>query len=371
MDAMDDEDANAQPEEHPQETANFPEVITETVTAMATGIPPQVQRNLFKALGRVFLAGAEWPAKALEGRARGASARANVEVARLEAEVSDIKARQKAREVIYRDSAKAAAALFKDPEQALRALDFHAADVVRDQSVREDVVLIAAEELKSDPPPADSVTEIDDDWLYSFFREASKRSKEEYKQLFGRILAGEIKAPGSFSIGTVEALARLNTRTAEIFQAACNVSTLGLGGIRLVSEPFASPGNNGLAPYGLTYDALARLIEEGLLRSEFSEHSTMKSIVLEGGIKLDNAGQEIFIVRRRAGNEPKNTSDIQFGGPSFTVAGAELRRVVTMKPSEEYIQALAKWLATQQLDLYRNLRTLGTALQGEKVEVAP
>lgn len=354
-------------EEEVPDSPGVPDVVAEAVTAVATGIPPQMQRNFFKAFGRVFLAGAEWPAKALEGRARAAAARANVEVARHDAEASDIKARQKAREVIYRDSAKAAASLFKDPEQALRALDFRAADVMRDQAVREDVVLIAADEIKNQPPQNDSTNEIDDDWLYSFFKEASKRTKVEYKILFGRILAGEIKAPGSFSIGTVEALARLNKHTADIFQRACNISTLSFGSARLISEGFAEAGNNGLEVYGLSYNDLARLMEEGLLRSEFTEYNMIPDALLRQGLVVDHGGSQFYITRPSLPEGSQNNSDLKLTGASLTVAGAELRSVVTMTPHMDYLRALATWLATQQIDVYGNLETLGTQLRGEKV----
>lgn len=41
------------------------EQMGEAVVSATTGLPPQIQRSFWKAVSRIFVAGAEWPAKFL------------------------------------------------------------------------------------------------------------------------------------------------------------------------------------------------------------------------------------------------------------------------------------------------------------------
>ncbi|MCE4225914.1 DUF2806 domain-containing protein [Methylobacterium sp. C25] len=349
-----------------QESTSLPDVIGETVAAAVTGIPPQAQRNFWKAVGRVFLGGAEWPAKHLEGKARVSAAKANVEVARHDAEAADIKARQKAREIIYRDSAKAAAAQFKERDLAMRALDFHAADIVREQSVREDVLMIAASELKEAPLEHDAPNEIDSDWLAAFLKFCTVRTSEEYKHAFAKILAGEIKNPGQFSMSTVQAFAQLDPDIAEKFYKACNLSTKFGVTVRLISQPFASPGENKLRPFGISYDDLAQLVEVGLVRSEWDEHAEVPDDMLRQGFPFENAGERFWIQRAADVSHEINTS-LSLGGPSFTLAGKQLRDIVTMIPSNEYIKLLTGYFKENNVRLYRVIDIRDGRLFGDEI----
>lgn len=76
-------------------------------------------------------------------------------------------------------------------------------------------ILVAEEELlKSDQDVPEK--DVDDDWLYSWRKNASRTSTEELQFLWGRILAGEIASPGTFSIRTLEFIKNLSKREAEL-----------------------------------------------------------------------------------------------------------------------------------------------------------
>ena len=70
-------------------------------------------------------------------------------------------------------------------------------------------LLNAEAELEDDPqtPPERNV---DDDWLFRWRDAASTVSSEELQLLWGRMVAGEIKSPGSFSLRTLEFLKNLS-----------------------------------------------------------------------------------------------------------------------------------------------------------------
>lgn len=59
---------------------------------------------------------------------------------------------------------------------------------------------------------------IDQDWILSFFDFIANVSNEEMQILWGKLLAGEIKKPGSFSIRTLDILRKMTQREAVLFK---------------------------------------------------------------------------------------------------------------------------------------------------------
>lgn len=83
------------------------------------------------------------------------------------------------------------------------------------QSNLEQVVQFAAEELKSEQEVTQE--KPDSDWVTRFFDISEDISTENMQVLWGKILAGEIKKPGSYSLRTLELLKNINQKEAELF----------------------------------------------------------------------------------------------------------------------------------------------------------
>jgi hypothetical protein len=89
-------------------------------------------------------------------------------------------------------------------------------------------VWAAAEEQFTLPPPDEAVGDtsaaeeataaIDPDWLNRFTSFAQDVSSEELQRVWGRVLAGEIRKPGSFSISSLRVLAELEADVARWFE---------------------------------------------------------------------------------------------------------------------------------------------------------
>jgi hypothetical protein len=73
----------------------------------------------------------------------------------------------------------------------------------------------AIDDIEANPPSADAASAIEDDWLNFFARLAEDKSSEELQLLFGRILSGEIRKPGSFSLRTLLFMSTISKREAE------------------------------------------------------------------------------------------------------------------------------------------------------------
>lgn len=80
----------------------------------------------------------------------------------------------------------------------------------------ESVIDIAYSELEGQAAVTDEP--IDPDWIISFFNSVEDISNEQIQQLWGKLLAGEIKKPNSFSKRTLNVLKNLTQKEANIFQ---------------------------------------------------------------------------------------------------------------------------------------------------------
>jgi hypothetical protein len=88
------------------------------------------------------------------------------------------------------------------------------AETVRREANVTKALLHAESSLEDDPqtPPDASV---DDDWLFRWRDSASQVSSEELQYLWGKLLAGEVKSPGTYSLRTLEFIRNLSQQEAE------------------------------------------------------------------------------------------------------------------------------------------------------------
>lgn len=75
--------------------------------------------------------------------------------------------------------------------------------------------LLHAEEVLEQDPQEPSEKNIDEDWLYRWRDYASSVSSEKLQSIWGKLLAGEIKTPGSFSLRTLDFLKSISQEDAE------------------------------------------------------------------------------------------------------------------------------------------------------------
>lgn len=78
--------------------------------------------------------------------------------------------------------------------------------------------IIHAEESLSEDPQEPPQRKIDDDWLYRWRDYAGDVSEEEMQRLWGKLLAGELKAPGSYSLRCLDFLRNLSQDEAKTIE---------------------------------------------------------------------------------------------------------------------------------------------------------
>jgi hypothetical protein len=145
--------------------------------------------------------------------------------------VQGAKDKRDSRSIVSKALAEAVAkSVSADPELVERAAIAQLGEAVRKQQAREKVAEVAVEELtKATEREAESAhdadaQEIDEDWMNVFVGYAERASSERLQQMWGRVLAGEINKPDSFSMATLRTISELSSTQAGNFEKIANSS---------------------------------------------------------------------------------------------------------------------------------------------------
>lgn len=173
-----------------------------------TGVSAKAKSRIFSALDRVIGGAIDRFTPKLEGPA--ALARS-----------------QNAREVRLNDALtdKMVEMIHADPAIAERALEQHLSSIGRRQENKEAVVTLALEDL-SHNPPTDEQSEsgpeqLDEDFLGRFERFAEDATSSQLRERWGRVLAAEVRQPGTFSAKVMRVVDELDAPTAALFERIC------------------------------------------------------------------------------------------------------------------------------------------------------
>ena len=289
--------------------------------------------------------------------------------ASLEGKTAEIRAETEARIQIIEENADQIAQQMKvPPEYARRAGNKFAEKIIREQINLDKVSAAAINELQqsesdgSTNQSAEGGEEktISDDFLNSFEEEVRQKSSEEMQLLFGRILAGEIRKPGTYSVRTVKILSQLDQNAATLFKKLCSVCVALVFNDQtdeyvykaMVPSLGGYAGQNVLSKYGLSFDELNILNEYGLIISDYNiSHEYNLCVVNENPpvtIPFRHQGQN-WVLAPLPGRD-KN-QECRVSGVALSRAGCELFRIVDQDPMPEYTEDLKKFFAQQNLQM--------------------
>ena len=201
---------------------------------------------------------------------------------------------------------------------------------LRNQKNIDSINLIAAQELQTETEVSNE--EVDKDWINRFFNYAQEISNEEMQRLWGKILAGEVKSPGSYSMRTLGVLRNLTKREAEIFLKFAQLSIKGPD-----SSYILNPRDYLEDKFGISFTDKLIMDEAGLMSTDdlFIKFK-----------KADSNSQEVFIygknlilVEREENAEPQNLPILV-----FTVTGIQLLKLIKITFNENYVQKFAELL---------------------------
>jgi hypothetical protein len=248
-----------------------------------------------------------------------------------------------------------------DPEYARAAASKFAQKIIRERVNIDQASAIAADDLKSEPLASEEpeAPPISEDWLNAFESAAAEMSSEQMQRLFGKILAGEIRRPTSYSIKTLKLMAQVDNRAAALFSLLCSlsISCRVPNSNIIIDARVVSMGNaaqNSLQAYGLGFDALNILQEYGLIISDYNSYMDYRAeIVREGKVGLPIIYQNSQWALMPKGAAPSVENAFNVNGVAFSQSGKELLSIVDINPNAQYTDALHKFFDQQGMTMTR------------------
>lgn len=145
-----------------------------------------------------------------------------------------------------------------NPELNFRAAHRLATEEIKKQEVIEDIVHRADALLNKEKDSPESKDDVNLGWMFNFMERAGKTYDDNLKDYWAKLLAGEIRQPGSFSLRTLEVLRNISYEEAQLFDTFSKFV--------FVQSPMCFIFKNDNR-YGLNYYDLSKLKETGLLQA--------------------------------------------------------------------------------------------------------
>lgn len=224
-----------------------------------------------------------------------------------------------------------------------RAIERRAAERILLIEVRrqENIEAIIDDASKSLPGEVNDVP-VSPDWTARFFDACQDVSDEEMRSLWGKVLAGEVTEPGSYSLRTLHALQHLSKAEAASFESLCSGS--------LVRADLLCPLIFDFTPAAML---AAGFLDSGTFIQPLSDAGLIRVGAMVAYAPPDSptglpflAGQHgtIWVKPLSFPENPKfrtfaMPNQVTLGQVTLTTAGAELARLTAWAPSQARMNA--------------------------------
>jgi hypothetical protein len=171
-------------------------------------------------------------------------------------------------------------------------------------------------------------------WTSRFFRIAEDISAEEMQALWGKVLAGEVKRPGSYSLRTLDVLKNISQIEAETFVRVARIALI--SGNKAF---FPNPDHEKYLKehFNITFLDLLLLREIGLLAANDLEFSLSRADEVNQTIM--SCGSTCVLIDRPVGTPKQPIQAVV-----FTEIGKQLLKLVDRTPAEpHYIEKIASF----------------------------
>jgi hypothetical protein len=201
--------------------------------------------------------------------------------------------------------------------------------MARQQENIEEIAVAAIEhviELDSAGRVSPPVGKPTDDWMAEFVEMCKNAGDSEIRELWGRVLAGEIQNQGSFSIRSLFTLRTLLASEAEQFRIFGNLVLQG-------EFVYRGPDNEAASPFGVTYSSYLTLASCGLVAPD-----------TDAGWKIGEPSDEdvlityepyLLLFKRLGSLHPMELSTWP-----LTAVGKELVRLIEVRHNWDYVKRL-------------------------------
>jgi hypothetical protein len=179
---------------------------------------------------------------------------------------------------------------------------------------------------------------VDEDWILQFFENAQDVCDVEMQQLWGRLLAGEVGSPRTYSKRTLQFLKTMNKQEAVAF-------------VRYCSFAFAdSEGWHFVFDCELTQKEMANSFENLDFASHFANIGLVTPCQFHHLSSLNDKTLTYFgktYTVKAPLKQIYGSLELVYGHISFTQTGQELRQIVDAKPIPNYVEQLSQHLSDE------------------------
>ncbi|MDD4029705.1 MAG: DUF2806 domain-containing protein [Caldisericia bacterium] len=215
--------------------------------------------------------------------------------------------------------------------------------IAEQQTKQENLKAIVA---KADLAVITDPQQVDQDWFLKWMEISQTVSRENVQAILAKILSGEVKKAGSFSLRALDILKNLSKQELELFQIFCDISfsvpQIGDDLTCVISEPFGSPGQNGMQSIGLNYGNLAALQDAGLIQGDLN---SWRQFHIPQMLQIPfTIGSTLYNLKT---TDETTTTQPKIKILNFTSAGLELRSVLNIGTKTEYNSKFLEWVNGQ------------------------
>jgi hypothetical protein len=206
----------------------------------------------------------------------------------------------------------------------------------REEKRQANAEAIAGKAVRELPPTA-SGAPVDEDWVAQFLDHCQDVSNEQMQSVWAKILAGEVTAPGSFSLRTLAAVKLLSPNEANAFTRFCSLLwETNDGPLLIVPDTHVLASLPGIQ---LPFLDLFRLDSLDLIRLEGAAGFSLR-FEADAYLNYSYYGKPHIMTHKGACN-------LRLGGAMLTDVGRELVPIAGGTPNEGYRRWVIKDLRDQ------------------------
>lgn len=195
--------------------------------------------------------------------------------------------------------------------------------------------LLSAEvELENDEQEPPDRT-VDDDWLHRWRYSAGRVSAEQLQILWGRVLAGEIKSPGTFSLRTLEFIKNLSLEEA---RRIAKVAPFVIG-----NDYISSDNQKLLEDKGLIFGFLLQLQDLGII----SDAALTMSITMGSSQPGEFKRALISYNRVLLATHKDEKKELRLDCYRLTALGKQVLKLGSFTPNEIYLRSVGETIKRQ------------------------
>jgi len=180
---------------------------------------------------------------------------------------------------------------------------------------------------------------VDDDWIARFFKYAENVTTEDMQKIWGRVLAGEIKQPNSYSLRTLETLKNLTKKDAETLNEISKLTTIYNQVALIINKKEI------LKKFNFQFATQLHLTELGILQTNSTLSITLEKQPQDNFIHFTT---NKYLIRVK---KLKDSPKCSFPVILFTSIGSEIIKLINPSINEEYFKEFCSELEKMNLEV--------------------